>query len=253
MDLWNSITLLEIESILTVPSARGRHFEMKNRANYGLSFCAGGGRIVYTQNGKRYESDRNVAVLLPMHGCYSLYGAETGNFPLINFVAPEGLSNGEFYVTRLRNPDAYLRAYERLKETWLIRHDRAKAMSILYEILSSLSREETDSTYHPIRPAVSYLTEHIKDPTLSCADLARAAGLSEVYFRRLFKEHYGIPPKQYVQDLRIRHAKTLLAENRATVTEISEACGFSSVYHFCRAFRSATGETPTAYRAKDRF
>jgi AraC-like DNA-binding protein len=41
-----------------------------------------------------------------------------------------------------------------------------------------------------------------------------------------------------------------LSQNR--VSEIAELCGFSSIYSFSRAFRSAYGVPPLAYRHGDR-
>lgn len=253
MDFWNGITVTDIESVMTIPSARGRRLNIHNRKNYGLSFCLGDGRIVYTRDDKKYESNHSVAILLPMGQSYSLHCPETGDFPLINFTACAESAGEEFVVTRLQNPEPYLRDCERLREAHLVRRDRAKTMSILYEIFGRLAHEDEQNGFRPIRPAEKYLTEHFSDPALTASVLAARVGLSEVYFRRLFKEAYGIPPKQYILELRIRHACLLLAENSATVTEISKACGFSSVYHFCRAFRSAMGETPSEYRKKELF
>ena len=47
-------------------------------------------------------------------------------------------------------------------------------------------------------------------------------------------------------------AKQMLVDTPFTVTAIAEECGFSSVYHFCRAFRQRTGKTPTQYAAENR-
>lgn len=252
MELWNGITVAQIDSILTVRSERGRRFEMHGRKTYGLTFSSGDGRIVYTMNGRKFESNRITAVLLPMGADYSLSTLETGDFPLVNFTAApipfEGIA-----VTRLGDPSGYLRDYERLREAWVVRNDRAKALSILYGIFARLAREEETDRCPALRPAVEYLTAHLSDSALSCETIAAQAGLSTVYFRRLFRTAYGVPPKQYLLELRIRLARQFLAESGHSVTEVAELCGFSSVYHFCRAFRSATGETPSGYRRKERF
>lgn len=252
MELWNGITVAQIDSILTVHSERGRRFEMHGRKTYGLTFSSGNGRIVYTMDGRKFESNRITAVLLPMGADYSLSTLETGDFPLVNFTAApipfEGIA-----VTRLGDPSGYLRDYERLREAWVVRNDRAKALSILYGIFARLAREEETDRCPALRPAVEYLTAHLSDSALSCETIAAQAGLSTVYFRRLFRTAYGVPPKQYLLELRIRLARQLLAESGHSVTEVAELCGFSSVYHFCRAFRSATGETPSGYRRKERF
>jgi AraC-like DNA-binding protein len=45
----------------------------------------------------------------------------------------------------------------------------------------------------------------------------------------------------------MRRAKQLLTDGMLTVSAIAEQCGFSSVYHFSRAFKQTTGLSPTAY------
>ena len=136
-----------------------------------------------------------------------------------------------------------------MRELWIMQKSPAKIMSLFYEILSQLSEEESDVS-HPLAPAMDYLGTHFNDPMLSNALLAEQAHISEVYFRKLFKQTYGITPHQYLLELRIRHAKLLLSEQAATVTSISEACGFSSVAHFCRAFKQLTGMTPKEFEQK---
>ena len=252
MQFWNNITVTSLHSILTVPSAKGRRLNIRNRMNYGLSFCKGDGKLVYTKDGKKYESTHDSAILLPMGQTYSLYCPEAGDFPLINFTASADFAVTEFVVCPLKNPDVYLRDYERLKEAF-VHGERVRAFGIFYGILARLARESERLAHPRLAPVAELLSARCPDPDLTVSSLAEHAGISEVYFRRLFRETYGVSPKQYLLDLRLKHACQLLVEETANVTEIAERCGFSGVYHFCRAFKSNMGETPTEYRRKERF
>ena len=62
----------------------------------------------------------------------------------------------------------------------------------------------------------------------------------------------SLVPFQSDLELRMQKAKRLLEEGRATVGEIAAACGFSAIYHFCRTFKTFTGESPTDYRRTHR-
>lgn len=247
MSIWNEMTVLSVESAFTVPSERGRLLEIEGRKSYGLSFCLDGGEIVYSMNGKEFVSDRTCAVLLPMDGHYTLRGTRTGEFPLINFECDLPPLSRDIVVRPLCNPESYFRRYEQIRTIMMTSRDRAKIMSVFYDILSDLAHEEEGSEDGTLAPATEYLASHLGDAELSVGALAGVVNLSEPYFRKLFKAAYGISPKQYLLELRIRRAKQLLAEKSLTVTAISEACGFASVYHFCRAFKSKTGQTPTEY------
>ncbi|MBR2353771.1 MAG: helix-turn-helix transcriptional regulator [Clostridia bacterium] len=249
MDAWQGLTNLSVTDVLVIPSVQGRHRIIKERRSYGLSFSYGG-KITYSLNGKRTVSDLSSAIFLPRGRTYRLFREESGDFPLINFSANENFTT-EFLRISLRDPQPYLRDFEELRAAWLSGNNPAKVMSLFYGILSRLSEEEADQgSRNILAPSMEYLGKHLYDPSLCNEILAEQANISEVYFRKLFRDHYGQSPKQYILQARIRHAKHLLREQSATVTTISEACGFSSVYHFCRAFKQQTGLTPTEYESQ---
>ncbi|MFG1604920.1 helix-turn-helix transcriptional regulator [Actinoplanes sp. NPDC049265] len=91
---------------------------------------------------------------------------------------------------------------------------------------------------------------HAKAHTaVSLAELAAAAGLSRFHLLRLFKQHTGETPAQFHLRLRLDRARRLLRTGTASVSEIAVRCGFADSSHFARAFRRATGVSPTSYRA----
>ena len=237
-----------INEVMTVPVPRGRRSPMQQRPQYGLSFCLGEGRIIYHHEGKEYLSDKDHAVWLPMGASYLLECRESGHFPLINFSCTVPAFT-DFRSIPLRHADSFLRRYETLKELYLFHHRYAGAMSVLYDLLSSLAPLEEGSGEQSILwPAMRYLETHYADQELTNSILAAQIPISEVYFRRLFRAVYQTTPRQYILGLRIQRARELLAGDVMSVGRVAELCGFSGVYHFCRAFRAATGQTPTDYR-----
>lgn len=94
------------------------------------------------------------------------------------------------------------------------------------------------------------VVEHIEahlDAQLRLRDLAGIAGLSEAHFQRAFGASQGVSPLVWITHRRIARAKNLL-RGREPIAGIALACGFSSQSHLTRAFKSATGLTPGAYR-----
>ena len=246
MNLWNSITVRSIEDVYFVPSVQGYHYTIHDRKCYGLSF-AYEGQITYLWKGQSFVSDREHAILLPMGESYDLRRDASGTFPVINFLCDTSVPLPPFTRVPLRNPKSYLKTCERMRELDGTQRSPAKLMSLFYDILAGLAEEDETVTSSLLTPVLQYVSAHLDDPTLSNERLAKEANVSEVYLRRRFREDYGITPHQYVLELRIRHAKRLLSERSATVTAVSEACGFSSVYHFCRAFKQFTGMTPKEF------
>lgn len=249
MNMFHQLTITDICAIFTVSSPKGRSARIENRSSYGLSFCSEG-KITYTIHGKQAVSDKNHAVILPKDQTYSLYGDRTGVFPVINFLCQDFICN-EVLSLPIQNPGVYLKDFEKMKALSLFEENRAKIMSIFYDMLHRLSLES--SLRNTIVPAIRYLEQNYQNQRLTNAMLAGECNISEVYFRKIFADIYKCTPKQYILDIRISKAKQLLSENRLKIAAVAELCGFSNQYHFCRIFKERTGYTPTEYMKQNHF
>jgi AraC-like DNA-binding protein len=78
--------------------------------------------------------------------------------------------------------------------------------------------------------------------------LARNLGLSLSGFRKQFRKITGLPPGQYLQQIKINKACELLRQTVLSVGEISVRLGFESIYYFSRIFKHKTGLAPSDYR-----
>lgn len=249
MSILDNIIITSIETPVVVHSEKGRKFQMKDRSYYGLSLCTSG-QITYTMNEKKYVSNQGNAILLPRGGTYSLYGDKEGMFPLVNFHC-ENYHCNEIVVLPLENPQTCIKSFESLKDLFLHNANNLKKHRAFYELLDKVSSANSQKQ-NPLDPVMKYIAENIQNPELSNASLASQIGISEVYLRKLFSAHYDRTPKQYILDIRIRKAKQMLIDTSFSVTEIAEECGFSSLYHFCRAFKQRTGQTPSQYAITNR-
>ena len=232
----------KIVDIGTVASGQGEHSEMKNRKSYGLCFCSEG-QITYTHNGKNYTSDKGCAIILPKGQSYFINREKRGFFPLINFDCTEKFTE-EFIVLPISNNDWFLRQHEKMYAMSLIEGNKFEVLSIFYGILHELFGKNENNI---LNPAIKYIEENFSDCLITNELLASKCSISEIYFRKLFKEQMGISPKQFLIDLRIANAKKLLSEGRHKSSHVAELCGFSDVFHFCRTFRKKTGLSPTEY------
>lgn len=77
--------------------------------------------------------------------------------------------------------------------------------------------------------------------------LAGLSGYSENRFHYLYREAYGVSPIDDLIGYRIYNAKAMLSEGKLNVTEVSEACGFSSVHYFSYCFKKHIGAPPSTY------
>ena len=103
-----------------------------------------------------------------------------------------------------------------------------------------------------IKTRYSYIKRGIdlleNDSDLSMEEIARICGVSEGYFRRLFKEYSGYNPMDFRQKHRIEKAKQLLLLDNLSVGEIARELHFSDIYHFSKSFKKIVGVSPSEYQ-----
>ncbi len=100
-----------------------------------------------------------------------------------------------------------------------------------------------------IRKSVLYLHSRFREnPTLE--HMASVAGLNKNYFSGLFHESTGKTYKEYLNSLKLEHAKKLVLTSNIPVTEICFASGFNSLTNFLRVFKEAYNVSPTAMRKR---
>ena len=68
------------------------------------------------------------------------------------------------------------------------------------------------------------------------------------YLGQVFKRETGKPYTQYITELRIDRAKSLLLSGDMSISDISNALGFNDYFYFLKTFKRVTGVTPKQYR-----
>ena len=83
---------------------------------------------------------------------------------------------------------------------------------------------------------------------LDLETLAAVSGYSRNHFLRLFRGATGSTPYQYLQNLRVEKAKTLMKNKSLRLLDIALACGYSSDAQLTRVFHRVTGISAGKYR-----
>jgi len=103
-----------------------------------------------------------------------------------------------------------------------------------------------------IHPAVHRVQDAVtRDPSKdwSSQRLASLACMSERNLARLFAEHAGCSPLDYVQRMRVALARELLTNSRLDIERVAERSGFSSAHHLRRVWRRWETQAPSIQRA----
>ncbi|MEL6152067.1 MAG: AraC family transcriptional regulator [Chloroflexota bacterium] len=100
-----------------------------------------------------------------------------------------------------------------------------------------------------IEASLEYIQDHLSED-IRLKDIAHAVAVSENHLIRLFKQHMGTTPIDYLWKRRINHAIDLLQRTGLSIGQIAQASGFKTSYHFSRRIRESTGRTPTEIRSQ---
>lgn len=230
--------------------------------SYLLLFTKGGqGRLHY--RGTSYLLKRDMLFFInceEQHEYYTVgefwhsYGLHIygGNLPFIF----EQFFQEQTPVFQLSDPEAYLRKLEHL----LIMHTtpapyRDYAVSqaiqnILLFLLETLNKQgELRGSSETITYLVKYMNNHFTK-NLTIDELAQFAGLSKYHLSREFKKYTGFSIHDYLNELRISHAKTLLVGTDIPCYKVGILVGLPNENTFLRLFKEKVGMTPKEYREK---
>ncbi|GFM33121.1 AraC family transcriptional regulator [Desulfovibrio subterraneus] len=130
--------------------------------------------------------------------------------------------------------------------------DKRSAMTEAFSLLLSRHGSVRDelppagSERAAVRRIREYLADNLAEK-VTLEQLAAVSGLSACHLLRVFRHETGLTPHQWQTQLRVNHAKHLLA-NGDPIADVAFAAGFTDQSHFTRTFRTVTGATPRLYR-----
>lgn len=103
--------------------------------------------------------------------------------------------------------------------------------------------------FNIVNKALEYLRQNYNSD-VRLEDLAMKSFISKNYFSKLFKEVTGTNFTDYVQQLRIDQAISLLKTTDMKIVDIAYNVGFKDIKFFYHTFKKITGKTPKDYRKK---
>ena len=148
------------------------------------------------------------------------------------------------------NAAAVRELFIRLLQCWKAKEKgyQYRCSALLYEILALCSRETAQEEKGRLQPSMDYLSQHWNDPELTIGTLAEKSFMSEVYFRKLFRQRFGLSPQKYLVQMRIQNAADLMHTGYYSLKEVAALCGYRDYKYFSVEFRRIKGCPPSEYQ-----
>lgn len=168
---------------------------------------------------------------------------EMASIDLLAILPREQQNITEHYFTAIRN-ELHAKSQVPLASAYVEHLLNCMIIELLRGITNTASAP-TDK--QPMKEAILYLHNHYAEP-ITLTSLATHLHLTPSYLSTYFKTNVGRSFKDYLIELRLRHACRLLVNTSLSVTDICFNCGFSSYAHFMRTFRAHYNTSPLQFR-----
>lgn len=121
----------------------------------------------------------------------------------------------------------------------------AEAPNIILELINKLNiyAEKKDT-----KNIIPYIKENYNNKNLSLEFIALEFNTSPSYISVFVKNNLNLGFHEYVTNLRVSEAKSLLIKTDMPISDIAETVGFPSRTTFFRSFKQNTGLTPNEFR-----
>lgn len=137
-----------------------------------------------------------------------------------------------------------------IKQAETIRSQRQQVMlsnEMLDQFYSLVQQNKRPHHGRLIDACIHYIDQHLYQP-LTATHVAAHVGRSLPYLTSHFKTATGHSLYAYIQQRKTDEARVMLRNTAQPLGEIAAALGYCSLPHFSKAFKSASGVTPSAFR-----
>lgn len=225
----------------------------KDRPSHGIVLNAGSEKEYIFDDGTVISVGQNEILYLPKDSSYIVRSVLSGNCYAINFLLTED-TNFASFTFKTNNAQILLSRFRETVDLWKSKGTayHMKCKSLLYDILTLL-QAEFHSKYTPtatasiLSPALEFIHNSYTREDLSIPEIATRCGISEDYFRKLFKSIYGTSPRKYINELRLSYAGELIRSGLYTVTDAAALSGYTDISYFSREFKKHFGIPPIEY------
>jgi len=114
---------------------------------------------------------------------------------------------------------------------------------------SDLSRMPAGVQHRGVNRSLAFIDQNFHRP-IGLLEVVKASGMSRRGLLKAFNRHLGMAPASFLRQIRLKHAKRLLAEHNIRLCELARRCGYRSVNSFCVAFQREMRLAPKQYQRR---
>lgn len=230
------------------------------------------GKASFIIDDRMYQLEADDIIYIP-EGCKLYCEALTDDFTFISirFSAAFSISDSDFwssimgYDTKIKCTDPLIKSFF---DSIIMEKDSSSRGKFLLlrgylEIIMGYLMNSSDTAFNRTpKPqavkqdngnnnraqiVVDYMIHHY-DTCMSIEEMSKMANMSSATLRRLFKQHTGKSPSEFLIELKMTVAAKKILETDERISDIAYLVGIEDPNYFSRVFKKHYGATPHAYR-----
>lgn len=115
------------------------------------------------------------------------------------------------------------------------------------QYIDKINQIKEQIEYKPIRLAKKYIQDHYQEP-ITLKEVSSFVNLNSSYFSQLFKQQEGKNFTDYLLEVRMEQAKSLIKSTQMSISDICVYVGYTDTKNFTKKFKQFTGLKPSEYR-----
>lgn len=250
INVLSDLIIKDLYSVNSFFSGKGAKDTRINRPHWAL-ILKFEGETEYINKNKKYISNTNNIVILPKGCNYQWKCLKSGKCIIVEF--DTGFQCEELLSFHIKDNTKILKLFKKIESVYLLKKPfyKINCVNLCYEIICTLL-SPTEMKYTPsnkqkkIQPAIDCIfRDYYK--ALTNSELSDLCGISEVYFRKVFTDIFGISPINFMHKIRIEKAKELLNGDFGKISDVATSVGYNNIYHFSKMFKIHTEMSPSEY------
>ena len=177
----------------------------------------------------------------------------TAHIPVIMLTAKnrdedqlEGLETGaDAYIVKPFNMEILRRTIVNLIHTHQMLQLKFGRNDQLEELVDDVQLKSPDEKL--LERVMNVINKNLNNSDLSVDQIADEVGISRVHLHRKMKELTGQTPHDFIRNIRLKKAATLLGSGNMNISEVMYSCGFSNAASFSTVFKRMYGMSPREY------
>ncbi|MEK3890058.1 helix-turn-helix domain-containing protein [Bacillus sp. FSL K6-3431] len=139
---------------------------------------------------------------------------------------------------------------KQLLECQTVEEMHFKMKDIYRKLCNYIKDNRSNQSDRLLNNIIQYIESHYADNTLSLTLIAAEMNITPQYLSAFFKKHKGENITECIAKVRLAYAKSLLADEKLTISQIAKQIGYSNDIGLIRLFKKYEGITPGNYRSR---